>query len=139
MTRKKEKSCNIRVFPEKSSNTHIWLILVLFRRRKSGGVGLGFVCVALFFGLSYHTQAQPLPLELTRRLWIVLPLLMQWVFSSCITGCYNRKKPGAFFVPELSWKEVFGHGLPLLQHGTKVQNYEGVGICLISADWQEIQ
>lgn len=132
------KTCNIRVFLEKSGNTHIWLILVLFRRRKSGGVGLGFVCVAFFFGLSSRTQAQPLPLELTRCLRIVLALLMQWVFSSCITGCCNRERPGAFFVPELLQKETLGHGLLLFQHGTKVQNYQGIGICVISAGWQEI-
>lgn len=76
VTRKKEQTCNVGVFPDKSGNTHIWLFLVLFRRRKSGGVGLGFVCVAFLFGLSYHTQAQPLPLELTRCLWIVLVLLV---------------------------------------------------------------
>lgn len=104
MTRKKEKTYNIRVFPEKGSNAHIWFIMVVFRRRKSGSVGLGFVCVAFLFGLSYHTQAQPLPLELTRCLWIFLMFLMQRVFSSCITGCCttgccSREKPGAFFCP----------------------------------------
>lgn len=139
ITRKKEKTCSVGVFPDKSSNTHIWLILVLFRRRKSGGVGLGFVCVAFFSGLSYHTQAQPLPLELARCLWVVLVLLMQWVFSSCIAGCCSREKPGAFLVPELLWREILGHGLPLFQHSTKVQNYQGIGICLISASWQKIK
>lgn len=137
ITRKKEKTCSVGVFPDKSGNTHIWLILVLFRRRKSGGVGLGFVCVAFFSGLSYHTQAQPLPLELARCLWVVL--LMQWVFSSCIAGCCSREKPEAFLVPELLWREVLGHGLPLFQRGTKMQNYQGIGICLISASWQEIE
>jgi len=71
VTRKKEK-LQYKIFTEKANNTHIWFIKVLFRRRKSGGVGRGFVCVAFSFGFSYHTQAQPLPLEFTRRLWIVL-------------------------------------------------------------------
>lgn len=135
VTRKKEKPCNIRVFPEKGSDTHIWLTLVLFRRRKSGGLGLGFVCAAFFFGLSYHTQAQRRPLELTRRLWIVLALLMQWVFSSCIAGkacslfCLRTVKEESL----RAWSSL----VPTWYH--KVQNYQGIGVCLISVSWQEMQ